>query len=80
MAGIFSPDLVKTALVRRHEDFAKSRIDARLFEPFFGTSLLTAEGQDGRWQRRLAALAFRQSNLAAYLPAMRGPFEELASR
>lgn len=78
--SVMAPDLVETVLVHRHEDFTKSQVEARIFEPIVGRSLLTAEGQDWRWQRRLAAPAFRHGALAAYLPAMRSPFEDLASR
>ncbi|TNC59325.1 cytochrome P450 [Rubellimicrobium roseum] len=78
--SLMAPDLVETVLVHRHEAFSKSPIDARIFEPVVGRSLLTAEGQDWRWQRRLAAPAFRQTALATYLPVMRQPFEALASR
>jgi cytochrome P450 len=78
--SLMAPDLVETVLVQRYEDFSKSPIDARIFEPVVGRSLLTAEGQDWRWQRRLAAPAFRQTALASYLPVMRRPFEALASR
>ena len=72
------PELVDAVLVQRHEEFPKSDIDRRLFEPLLGQSLLTLEGQDWRWQRRLAAPAFRPSSLMSYLPAMRAPFEDLA--
>ena len=72
------PELVEEMLVQRPEEFPKTDIDRRLFEPLLGHSLLTLEGQDWRWQRRLAAPAFRPSNLMSYLPAMRAPFDELA--
>lgn len=74
------PALVEAVLVREHENFAKSRIDLRVLEPMLGRSLLTAEGQTWRWQRRLAAPAFRMGTLSSYLPAMRAPFEALALR
>src|SRR3712207_595297 len=55
--SLMAPALVETVLVHRHEDFTKSQVEARVFEPIVGRSLLTAEGQDWRWQRRLAAPA-----------------------
>lgn len=72
------PALVEAVLVQRHEEFPKSDVERRVFEPLLGHSLLTLEGQDWRWQRRLAAPAFRPSSLMSYLPAMRAPFEDLA--
>ena len=72
------PELVDAVLVQRHEEFPKSDIDRRLFEPLLGHSLLTLEGQDWRWQRRLAAPAFRPSSLTSYLPVMQAPFADLA--
>lgn len=72
------PELVDAILLQRHEDFPKSDIDRRLFEPILGHSLLTLQGQDWRWQRRLAARAFRPSSLTSYLPSMQAPFVDLA--
>lgn len=77
---ITGPEIVERILLREHEAFPKSHVDERIFKPIFGTGLLTAEGEDWRWKRRLAAPAFRQKALSAYLPAMRMPFEDLASR
>ncbi len=74
------PAIIESILVRRHADFVKSRIDSRLLNPVLGNGILTAEGDAWRWQRRLAAPAFRAATLFDYLPVMRSPFEELVER
>ncbi|SCY93843.1 cytochrome P450 [Paracoccus tibetensis] len=74
------PALVEEILVRKHEDFAKSRIDNSLLNPILGNGILTAEGDVWRRQRRLAAPAFRAATLSSHLPVMRSPFEELVER
>lgn len=74
------PALVEAILVRKHEDFAKSSIDNRLLNPILGNGILTAEGDAWRWQRRLAAPAFRAATLSNHLPVMRSPFDELVGR
>ncbi len=74
------PAIVESLLVRRHAEFVKSRLYSRLLNPILGNGLLTAEGETWRWQRRLAAPAFRAAALSNYLPVMRSPFEELVER
>jgi len=74
------PAITESILVRRHAEFAKSRLYNRLLNPILGNGLLTAEGEAWRWQRRLAAPAFRAAVLSNYLPVMRSPFEELVQR
>lgn len=74
------PTIIETILVRRHAEFAKSRLYSRLLNPMLGNGLLSAEGEAWRWQRRLAAPAFRAAAVSNYLPVMRGPFEELVER
>src|SRR5215203_5063970 len=76
---VTGPELLERILLREHEAFPKSDIDRRIFKPIFGNGLLSTEGEDWRWKRRLAAPAFRQKALAAYIPAMRAPFAELAA-
>ena len=76
---IMAPEISERILVREHEAFPKSRVDERIFAPVLGDGLLTAEGEDWRWKRRLAAPAFRHKALSTYVPAMREPFEDLAS-
>ena len=41
-----------------------------MFGPTLGSGILTSEGEAWRWQRKVAAPAFRYSELLAYVPAM----------
>ena len=50
-----------------------------MFRPFLGAGLLTTDGEDWRWKRRLASPAFSPAALARMVPALTAPFEELAA-
>lgn len=75
---ICDPDIIAEILIRRHEDFRKTIIEERVLGPALGKGLLTAEGDDWRWKRRLTAPHFTPAALAAYLPNIVEPFEVLA--
>jgi cytochrome P450 len=79
MAFVTGPDLVEEILVGRAADFPKSRVDDRLLRPAVGDSLLTAEGEDWRWKRRLIAPYFSPAALARSVPDMIAPFCILAA-
>jgi cytochrome P450 len=74
VAFVTGPDLVEEILVGRAADFPKSRVDDRLLRPAFGDSLLTAEGEDWRWKRRLIAPYFSPAALARSVADMVAPF------
>jgi cytochrome P450 len=78
MAFVTGPDLVEDVLVKRAADFPKSRVDSRLFRPALGDGLLTAEGEDWRWKRRLIAPYFSPAALARSVPDMVAPFRTIA--
>lgn len=79
MIHLSDPDLIEEMLVRRWRDFPKADVERRVFRPFLGSGLLTADGEDWRWKRRLAAPTFAPAALAKMAPALTGPFEELAA-
>ena len=57
--GVVSdPKLVEEILIRRPQDFPKTRIDELVFKPALGDGLLTAQGDDWKWKRRLVAPYF----------------------
>ncbi|MEM9723928.1 MAG: cytochrome P450, partial [Pseudomonadota bacterium] len=69
VAYVADPDLLEEMLVKRWRDFPKSQIDHRVFGPSLGRGLLTAEGEDWKWKRRLAAPTFSPAALKAMTPA-----------
>jgi cytochrome P450 len=77
--GIVSdPDMVEEILVRRPQFFPKSKIDDRVFKPALGRGLLTADGDDWKWKRRLMAPYFSPARLKGTVPCMAEPFTRLA--
>ena len=80
MAYVCDPEILEEVLVRRAKDFAKTEINARVFGPILGEGLLSAEGDDWRWKRRLAAPTFSPAALAKLAPAFVTPFERLSER
>lgn len=75
---ISDPAMVEEILVKRPQDFPKSKIDDKVFKPALGDGLLTAEGDDWKWKRRLVAPYFSPARLGRSLPNMVKPFEALA--
>lgn len=59
------PDLIRDALVNRHEHFHKGRALQRA-KRLLGEGLLTSEGEHHRRQRRLAQPAFHKKRIDAY--------------
>jgi cytochrome P450 len=76
---VCDPALTEEVLIKRPQDFPKSVVDERIFEPAFGNSLLIAHGEDWRWKRRLAAPYFSPAALVQSVPSMTAPFVALAS-
>lgn len=73
------PEALEEVLVRRWRDFPKSEMEQRILSPFLGEGLLTAEGEDWRWKRRLSAPTFAPAQLSAMTPSLLAPFEALAA-
>ena len=69
-AWVTDPAMVERVLLHEHENFAKTPLERRIFEPTLGQGILTAEGPAWRWQRRTAAPLFRHQDLLGHIPAM----------
>lgn len=67
---ITGPDLIERVLLRDAEVFPKTPLEQQVFGPTLGSGILTSEGEAWRWQRKIAAPAFRYSELLAHVPAM----------
>ncbi|MFL5029921.1 MAG: cytochrome P450, partial [Xanthobacteraceae bacterium] len=63
------PDLIAELLVARAEAFTQHTMTRRALGPVIGeTSLLLADGDEWRWQRRTVAPTFRHETLLAFVP------------
>lgn len=70
LAWVTDPALVEEILLGNHENFPKSPIERRIFQPILGDGILIAEGASWRWQRRTVAPVFRHGDLMALVPHM----------
>jgi cytochrome P450 len=80
LVHVCDPDLVNTVLSNAGDAFPKTVIDRRLLCPIVGDSVLTAEGEQWRWQRRTTAPLFRHSELLCYVRAMSVAAERVVER
>ncbi len=69
-AWITGPDLIEEILIRRSGELIKSRVEKRVFARSVGDSILTADGDKWRWQRRALAPLFRHQEIVGYVPTM----------
>ena len=76
---VTAPELTEVILQNRNNDFVKTPLEKRVFRRTVGESVLTADGNDWRWQRRAIAPLFRHSEILGYVPAMAAAAEELAA-
>jgi len=66
-----APEVVKTVLVDRREDFCRRPPMMRYqIGRLVGRSILLAEDADWRWQRQTVAPLFRHSEILAHVPVM----------
>lgn len=70
IAWVADPALVERVLLTEQESFPKTPLDKRALGPALGSSILTSEGAEWRWQRKTAAPPFRHAEILAYVPAM----------
>jgi cytochrome P450 len=80
VAWVTDPALIETILLKDAEHFPKTRLDYRVLKPIVGEGLLTAEGDNWRWQRKLASPLFRHTELLRYVPIMAEAAEERVTR
>ncbi len=64
------PDVLESILVSDAGSYRKTDIEHRLFYPALGKGVLTAEGAEWRWQRRVLAPLFRPAEVLSYVPEM----------
>jgi cytochrome P450 len=77
---VSDPDIIREVLVDRADAFVKAETMRRSLEPALGKGLLTAEGEQWRWQRRAASPTFRHERLLAFAPEMIAAAERTRDR
>lgn len=66
---IMDPELIQQVLLDDSESYTKRPLYDYVLGGAGGKGLLIAEGDDWRWQRRIAAPLFRSEELLAHVPA-----------
>lgn len=67
---VSAPALIEQVLQADADGMQKSRAEKRVFGPSLAGSVLIADGQDWRWQRKALAPLFRPVDLQVHVPAM----------
>lgn len=67
---ITGPQLVEDVLVKHANLLNKSRVEKRVFAKGVGDSVLTADMDHWKWQRRVMAPLFRHQQILEYVPQM----------
>jgi cytochrome P450 len=76
---VSAPDLLEV-IFKEYERFSKAPLERRVLGPLIGEGILTSEGADWRWQRKIAAPLFRYSELIEYVQIMVGTADEQLAR
>jgi cytochrome P450 len=74
---VTDPALIERILLKNTASFPKTPLDRRVLTPMLGNGILTAEGENWRWQRKIASPMFRYSEVLGYVPMMVEAAEEL---
>ncbi|MEM9250047.1 MAG: cytochrome P450 [Pseudomonadota bacterium] len=77
---VMEPEAIRRVLQTRVADYPKSDLARALLRPAIGTSMLIAEGDDWRRQRRAAAPAFQPRHMDALGPVMTAAAERAVAR
>ena len=77
---VTDPPALRRILRDKVASYPKSEPTKAVLQPATGDSILIAEGEAWRWQRRAAAPAFRARNIAALGPVMTRAAEDASAR
>jgi cytochrome P450 len=77
---VMAPEAIRRILQTRVEDYPKSGLARSVLRPAIGDSMLVAEGESWRRQRRAAAPAFQPRHVSGLGPVMTGAAERAAAR
>ena len=71
---------MKTLLLGRPADYPKGRLQVDILAPIFGNAMISAEAEEWRWQRAVAAPLFRHEELLRYGPVITEAAETVVAR
>lgn len=74
------PALIQAILLDDAESYSKQPLNDDVFGAAIGGGLLNTEGDDWRWQRRLAAPLFKAEDVLTYAPIFAAASEPLLKR
>jgi cytochrome P450 len=77
---VMDPALIQAILLDDAESYSKQPLNDDVFGEAIGGGLLNAEGDDWRWQRRIAAPLFRAEDVLAYVPTFAAACEPVLRR
>ncbi len=77
---VTDPALTEQILQNKDNLFVKTPMEKRVFRRSVGESVLTADGERWRWQRRVMAPLFRHAEILSYVPAMSAVAGELVEK
>ena len=80
MAFFTGAEMVKKLLLGRPADYPKGRLQVDILKPIFGNAMISAEAEEWRWQRAVAAPLFRHEELLRYGPVMTEAAEAAVAR
>jgi cytochrome P450 len=68
-AFVMDPDVIQTILLDTSGSYSKQPLNDEVLGAAIGGGLLSAEGENWRWQRRLTAPMFRAEDMLGFVPA-----------
>jgi cytochrome P450 len=77
---VMDPALIQAILLDDADSYSKQPLNDDVFGAAIGGGLLNAEGDDWRWQRRLAAPLFRAEDVLGFVPIFAAACEPVLKR
>jgi cytochrome P450 len=79
-AFVMDPDAIQTILLDTSGSYSKQPLNDEVLGAAIGGGLLSAEGEDWRWQRRITAPMFRAEDMLGFVPAFAAAAEPMLRR
>ncbi|MGE5260845.1 MAG: cytochrome P450, partial [Actinomycetota bacterium] len=79
-AFVMDPQVIEAILLDTSGSYSKQPLNDEVLGAAIGGGLLSAEGEDWRWQRRLTAPMFRAEDMLGFVPAFAAAAETMLER